>query len=202
MNKRSKTYRSTLRLTVTALFMALTVIASMSVFSIPVPGGHLYVCDVVIVTAAILLDPPAAFCVGGIGSFLGDLLFYPAPMFVSLIAHGLQAVIISLFTHYAFIRLDADADSVKRTLAARRERQALWSVVGVVIGGVIMVAGYTLGRAFIYGPALYGNAAVSYSITKLPYELLQAAIGGIAGPLLCWKAGLVKLFRRLDFYTG
>ena len=69
----------TLRLTTTALFTSMTVILSLSVFSIPVPGGHLYFCDAVINIAAILLDAPAAFVVGGIGSFLGDFFFYPAP---------------------------------------------------------------------------------------------------------------------------
>ena len=63
-------------LTITALFMALNII--MSSFGIPVPGGHLYLCDVIICTAALLLDPLAAFLVGGVGSFLGDMLFYPA----------------------------------------------------------------------------------------------------------------------------
>ena len=44
-------------LTVTALLMALNIIMSTSVLSIPVPGGHMYLNDVVIVTAAILLEP-------------------------------------------------------------------------------------------------------------------------------------------------
>ena len=84
----------------TALFMSFNIILSMSVFSIPVPGGHLYLNDIIICTAAIILDPVAAFLVGGVGSFLGDLFFYPAPMFVSLVTHGLQAVVISLIAHH------------------------------------------------------------------------------------------------------
>ena len=67
-------------LTVTAMLMALNI--AMSSFSIPVPGGHLYLNDAVICTAAILLDPLGAFIVGGVGAFLGDFFFYPAPMFV------------------------------------------------------------------------------------------------------------------------
>ena len=42
-------------LTVTAMLMALNI--AMSSFGIPVPGGHLYLNDAVICTAAILLDP-------------------------------------------------------------------------------------------------------------------------------------------------
>lgn len=69
-------------LTMTALFMAMVVVLSMSALSIPVPGGHLYFNDVVIDTAAMLMDPLSAFIACGVGAFLGDLLFYPAPMFV------------------------------------------------------------------------------------------------------------------------
>ena len=76
-------------LTVTAMLMAMNV--ALSSFGVPVPGGHLYLNDIVIDTAAILLDPLAAFAVGGIGAFIGDALFYPAPMLVSLVTHGLQA---------------------------------------------------------------------------------------------------------------
>ena len=82
------------QLTVTAMLMALNL--AFSTFSLPVPGGHLYLNDVVVCTAAILLDPFPAFLVGGVGAFIGDFLFYPAPMFVSLVTHGLQAVVISL----------------------------------------------------------------------------------------------------------
>lgn len=157
-------------MTVTALLMAMT--TAMSSFSIPVPGGHLYLCDVVICTAAVLLDPLGAFIAGGIGSFLGDFFFYPAPMFVSLISHGLQAVVISLI--------------VRRAKPERRGRAAL---LGVLLGGVIMIIGYTLGRAFLY-------STPEYAVLKLPFEILQAAIGAIAALILCFKSGLLPFWDR------
>ena len=61
-------------LTVTALLMALNIIMSTSILSVPVPGGHMYLNDVIIVTAAILLHPFYAFLVGGVGAFIGDML--------------------------------------------------------------------------------------------------------------------------------
>ena len=158
-------------LTVTALFMAMNVV--MSSFSVPVPGGHFYLCDVVICTAAILLDPLAAFLAGGVGSFLGDLFFYPAPMFVSLASHGLQAVIISLCAR-----------------GIRGRKPWLGAAAGTVLGAVVMVTGYTLGRAFIY-------ATPEYAVLKLPYEILQAAVGGAAGVLLCWRGRLLEIFEKL-----
>ncbi|MBQ9134151.1 MAG: ECF transporter S component [Clostridia bacterium] len=161
---------ATHRLCITAVFMALNV--AMSSFSVPVPGGHLYMNDIVICTAAILLDPFAAFMVGGVGAFLGDLFFYPLPMFVSLVTHGLQAVVISVFSHYIL-----------------KKHPVLASGIGVAIGAVIMVVGYSLGRAFIY-------STPEYAVLKLPYQILQAAVGAVAGVLICWKFKLAELFYK------
>ena len=156
-------------LTITAVLMALNVI--MSSFGVPVPGGHLYMNDVVICFAALLLDPLAAFFVGGVGAFLGDLFFYPAPMFVSLVTHGLQAAAISLCVRHLF-----------------KNRPVLAGWIGVTVGAVIMVVGYTLGRAYIY-------STPEYAALKLPYQILQAAVGAVLGMTLRWKvkplAGLV-----------
>ena len=152
------------------MFMALNV--AMSSFGVSVPGGHLYLNDIIICTAAIILDPVAAFIVGGVGAFLGDLLFYPAPMFVSLVTHGLQAIIISVFSHYVL-----------------KKHPVLASGIGVSIGAVIMVVGYSLGRAFIY-------STPEYALMKLPFQFLQAAVGAVAGMLLCWKCGVYKLYNR------
>ena len=158
-------------ITFTAMFLALNI--ALSSFGVPVPGGHFYLNDVVICTAAILLNPFYAFVVGGIGSFLGDFFFYPTPMFVSLATHGLQAIVISLFVHKLFVR---------------KERAG--AIIGVSIGAVIMVAGYSLGRAFIY-------STPEYALLKLPYQILQAAIGAIAGVILCYPAGLKKIYQRM-----
>ena len=171
MNEKSSSKRTTLWLCITAMFMALNV--AMSSFGVPVPGGHLYMNDIVICTAAIILDPFAAFMVGGVGAFLGDLLFYPTPMFVSLATHGLQAVVISVFSHYV-----------------TKKHPVIASGIGVAIGAVIMVVGYSLGRAFIY-------STPEYAILKLPYQILQAVVGAGVGMLLCWKCGIHKLYKRV-----
>ena len=77
----SNTKKTTLWICTTALFMAMNV--ALSSFGVPVPGGHLYLNDIIICTAAILLDPLAAFMVGGVGAFLGDFFFYPTHVCVS-----------------------------------------------------------------------------------------------------------------------
>lgn len=169
--KKSNAKITTLRLTTAAVFMAMTI--ALSSFGIPVPGGHLYLCDVAICLGAILLNPLEAFIVGGVGSFLGDMLFYPTPMFVSLATHGLQAVVISLISH--------------KTL---KNRPQLASGIGVTVGAVIMVIGYTLGKTFVY-------STFEYAMIKLPYEIAQGAIGAILGMVLCWKCGIHKLFNNM-----
>ena len=57
---------------VTAILMAFNIV--LSSFGVPVPGGHMYLNDVIICTAAILLNPFGAFMVGGVGAFIGDLM--------------------------------------------------------------------------------------------------------------------------------
>lgn len=156
-------------LAVTAIFMAVNI--ALSSFGMPVPGGHLYLNDIVICTAAILLDPLGAFAVGGIGAFLGDLFFYPTPMFVSLVTHGLQAVVISVCTH--------------RFLKNRFGG----AVLGVTLGGIIMVIGYSLGRAFLY-------STPEYAILKLPFQILQATIGAVCSIVICFPCRLTKIWDR------
>lgn len=104
------TRKTTVWLCTTAMLMALNI--ALSSFGVPVPGGHLYLNDIVICAAALLLDPVGAFLVGGVGAFLGDLFFYPTPMFVSLVTHGLQAVAISLIAHRTFKKHPAVASAV------------------------------------------------------------------------------------------
>ena len=143
---------------------------ALSSFGIPVPGGHLYFNDIVICLAAILFDPVAAFMVGGVGAFLGDLFFYPTPMFVSLVTHGLQAVVISVFSHYVL-----------------KKHPKFASGIGVTLGAVIMVVGYSLGRTFIYAPP-------AAAVAKLPFQILQATVGAVVGMILCWPCGLHKVY--------
>lgn len=168
----SKNKYSTKLICITAMFMAMNI--ALSSFGMPVPGGHLYLNDIVICTAAILLPAFPAFVVGGIGAFIGDMIFYPTPMFVSLMTHGLQAVVISLCARKLF--------GGKKPVAA--------SVIGVTIGAVIMVVGYSLGRAFVY-------STPEYAIMKLPFQILQAAVGAIVAVPLCHTAGVKKLYDKL-----
>ena len=70
-----------------------------------------------------------------------------------------------------------------------KKHPVLSSGIGVTIGAVIMVVGYSLGRAFIY-------STPEYAIMKMPYQILQAAVGAVLGMILCWKCGVYKLYHN------
>jgi uncharacterized membrane protein len=170
LQEKSNSVHSVQWLTVTAMLLAMNV--ALSSFGVPVPGGHLYLNDIVICTAGLLLDPLGAFLVGGVGAFLGDFFFYPTPMFVSLVTHGLQAVAISVIYHRLW-----------------QDNKKLAATVAVTVGAVIMVVGYSLGRAFIY-------STPEYAILKLPFQILQAATGAVSSIILCFPFRLQQLYHR------
>ena len=94
-------------------------------------------------------------------------------MFVSLASHGLEAVVVSLCAHNLF-----------------KEKKALGAGIGVVLGAIIMVIGYTLGRAFVY-------STPEYAIIKLPFEILQAGIGAVMGMVLRFSRNLAQRFEKI-----
>lgn len=164
-------YLSTKKLCFVALFTAINV--ALSSFGVPVPGGHLYMNDIIICLAALVLDPFSAFIVGGVGAFFGDLFFYPAPMFVSLVTHGLQAVAISLI------------------VGKKDKLPKLWvAILAVAVGAVIMVVGYSFGRAFIY-------STPEYAWLKLPFQIAQAAVGAIVSLLLLYKSPVGRFVNNI-----
>ena len=63
------------------------------------------------------------------------------------------------------------------------------SAIGVTIGAVIMVVGYSLGRAFIY-------STPEYALLKLPFQIAQAVVGAVVGWLLCWKCKIAELYEK------
>ena len=65
--------------------------------------------------------------------------------------------------------------------------------IGITVGAVIMVVGYTLGKTFVY-------ATFEYAMIKLPYEIAQAVLGIVVSLLLCFKAKLHAIFNKMQIY--
>ena len=66
----------------------------------------------------------------------------------------------------------------------------LSSIIAVTAGAVIMVIGYTLGRAYIY-------STPEYAVLKLPFEILQAGFGAAVSVILLYPMRLNSAFRRM-----
>lgn len=162
--------KSTKQLTMMALLMAMTI--ALSTFSIPVPGGHLYFVDFIICLTAFLLPPKYAAFVAGGGSFLGDVFFNPPSMFVTLLVHGFQAYAISSL-------VGTDKDNIPK-----------WRAIGaLLVGGVIMVVGYSLGRAYFY-------STPAYALMKLPFECIQALFGIVLSFIVYYSTPIAGEFRK------
>ena len=172
-----------------ALLTALNV--ALSSFSIPTPvGAHVYLTDAAIIFAGLVLDPLSAFIVGGVGAFIGDAIFYPAAMFVSLFTHGAQAVAVSLIA--GGVRKFAD-DGGKDDFK-NKTVPAFWKIVlAGVAGCVIMAGGYAFGNAGIYG-GTFADPNWGVAIAKIPFELLQSGVGAVIAPILAYKTPLKKVF--------
>lgn len=172
-----------------AVLTALTVV--LSSFSILTPvGAHVYLTDAAIIFAGLVLDPLSAFIVGGVGAFIGDAIFYPAAMFVSLFTHGAQAVAVSLIA--GGVRKFAD-DGGKDDFK-NKTVPAFWKIVlAGVAGCVIMAGGYAFGNACIYG-GTFADPNWGVAIAKIPFELLQSGVGAVIAPILAYKTPLKKVF--------
>lgn len=154
-------------LILTGLFMALVIL--MSSFGVRVPGGKMYLNDAVVSLAALLLPPLPAFIAGSFGAFLGDFFFYPTPMFVSFVVHGLQAYLIASIV--------------------KRNNSKLSVAIALVVGVLTNVIGYSLGRAFIYA-----NPATA--MLKLPWQILQACVGTFLAYLAITLLPLKHLYQK------
>lgn len=159
----------TKRLTYAALFTALTII--LSSFSVPVPGGHFYFNKVIIFLASLVFNPIEAAVIAGAGSFLGDFFFYPAPMFVSLIVQG--------FAAYTVSKLVGDARNASKTQI----------LLALLVGSVISVVGYGLGRSFIY-------STPAYALLKLPFDILSSVLGSALSYSLYYLSSFSKTLQK------
>ncbi|MBQ9355298.1 MAG: ECF transporter S component [Clostridia bacterium] len=156
------------QITFTAILTAIT--AALCSFHIPLGFANLYLVDIALCMAGILLSPFFAFVAGACGAFLGDLLFYPQAMLVTLIVRTVQVVIISVFSHYIM-----------------KKRPFVSSLIGCCIGIVIMAFGYSY-----FSVLFYSN--IEYALAKLPLEALQAAVGVAVALPVCYKFRLKTLF--------
>ena len=62
--------------------------------------------------------------------------------------------------------------------------------IPITIGAIIMLIGYTLGRAYVY-------STPEYSLIKLPFEIVQAGFGAIFAMIVCYPLRLRELYFKV-----
>lgn len=152
----------TKKLVLSALFMALTCVATMSI-RIPTPGtgGYIHPGDALVILSGALFGPVWGFLIAGIGSCLADLLGgYLTYVPITFLIKGLVA----FFSALAF-----------QKLATTSKKHYLPLALGGIADIVLVSGGYFLFEFFLYGQ---GAAA------SIPANLIQGISGLLISQLL------------------
>lgn len=163
--KNKKVFFTTKWISYTAMLTGLVVVTSF-IPPVPMPPlGNLYWCDSVIYLAAYLMDPFASFIIGGLGTFLYDVIQgNAAMMFASLIIHGLQAAAVSALRCYILPKVP----------------EFLWSLIASIVGGVVVIGGYFVLRYYIQGNV------IQYCGLRAIANVIQEAVGIVLGMVICY----------------
>ena len=166
--------KSTRRLVVSALFVAMTCVATM-IIRVPTPGtgGYANLGDAIVLLGAFLLPAPCAAAAAGIGSGLADLLSgYPLYIPATVCIKALSALIASAIARKAL----------------KRAKPALKRSVGAVAAEAEMVIGYLIYEAAVLG---YGAGAIA----SVPANIAQGIVGIAAALAL---TPLLEKFSKLS----
>ncbi len=172
--KNKKVLFTTKWITYTAVLCSL-VVATGFIPPITTPFGRIYWVDGMVLLAAYLMDPLAAFIAGGIGSLLYDIFASPLMMLPSLLIHGLQGAVVSAVLHYIF---------PKKFL----KWEWILAIVASLAGAVIVVFGY-----FIYRSTVNG---VPVAVTNIPRNIIQEIIGITIAMIICYATTFKKQLKR------
>ena len=180
---KSKIIFSTKWIAYTALLTAF-VAATMAIPSVPTVAGKIYWVDGMVLIAAYLMDPVAAFIAGGMGSFIYDALQAPHMMVATLIIHGLQGAVVSALLHYVPPKNLNKWEWIK-------------AIICSLVGAVIVVLGYFSYRCITSG--------VPTAVASIARNVIQEVIGISIAMVLCYattfkkqleKNGLLPDFKR------
>ncbi len=163
----------------TALLTALTAVATIIIQVPSVDGGYTNLSDAVIFITAILMDPVAAMLVGGLGTFLADLLIYPATMLYSLAFHGIEGLVVGLLVKLL----------PKKTGKIRYVLQSVY----MLIGGLLMMIGYYFAKAYLYGTP-------ASALISLWRNALQVGISIVVANVLLYPVKLSTLINSDAIY--
>ena len=144
----------TKKLVQTALFTALTIVATLFI-RIPLPLGYIHLGDGFVFLSVLLLGPIWGTVAAGIGSTLADVFGYITYAPATLIIKSAMAILFWL---------------VYQCLLKATKKRLLAEIVAGIVGTLVMAFGY-----FLFETLLVATAGVA--IVNVPWNLLQGAVG-------------------------
>ena len=173
---KNKTQYHLKKLTLSALFAALTCVSTLIVITYSPSGGYIHFGDCFVLLSGFMLGPLWGGVAAGIGAALTDLIlgyavYIPATFVIKWAMAAVAALLLKLM-----LRKNLRYAALKRALAA-------------AVGGVVMVAGY-----FGYECILYGFEGAFPNVFM---NLIQAAAGVVSASVLMiplTRIGYIKRF--------
>ena len=165
----------TKKLVLTALLMALTVVATMFI-RIPLPLGYINLGDAFVLLSVFILGPIYGTIAGGVGSALADLFGYITYAPGTLVIKTAMALISYL---------------VYKLLSKVTKKAVIGEIVGGIAGAIIMAFGY-----FVYETLFFETAVVA--IVNVPWNLVQGAVGVAISTTLMRIFSTTKILDRLQ----
>lgn len=155
-------------LCLTALFAALTAVATAAI-TIPMPtGGYINFGDSVIFLSAVCLGGFPAAIAGGLGSMLIDLILAPIYAPFTLVIKAVEALVLGLFIG----------------VFSRFTRRSRWREMSIGLIGMILSASSMVVLYYLTDVVLYGSFAAAIA-TFVP-NIIQASVSVAIGFTLCY----------------
>ena len=162
------------KLAITALFMALTMVATLFI-RIPLPLGYVNFGDAFVLLSVFVLGPIYGTIAAGVGSGLADLFGYITYAPGTLIIKSAMALVAWLVYQMLF-------KTVKKPLFAE--------VIAGVFAVVVMAFGYFLYEALLF-------TTVGTAILNVPWNLLQGATGIVISVTLMRVLAGTKILEKV-----
>ncbi|MCP3951277.1 MAG: ECF transporter S component [Desulfobacterales bacterium] len=151
-----------------------------TVIRVPIPatGGYFNLGDTFVMTAALLYGPGVGALVGLIGPAAADAVGFPQFILATAVVKCCEGGVVGL-------------------LGARRESGRPRPVIALILGILVLVAGYFIFEAFIY-PAI-ARAIPFFAVTDLKAaiaEIVPNLLQGIISAVIAF--GICRLFQSRD----
>lgn len=157
---------------------AALVCVSTAIIQIPIPLGYMHFGNICILLFSFLFPWDIALFAGGVGSALADLLTgFPQWAIPTLLIKSIMGLLASLVYHGK---------------ENRAKIKSINSILGSLVGAIIMIAGYT-----VAGAIMYGN--IPEGLAQIPGLTTEGVLGIVGFYILAVALEKVHIHKYLPF---